>query len=528
MTALEYRSPLTEPGRDGFGQTVRSEWTKFRTVRGWIIALIIAALLPAVIELISHSECGSAYMKNGQVIQVNGCPSPPTGPGGEAVEDNFNFVHQPLTGNGSLTVRITSLTGLYATNGNAAANGSGTAGMQPGLEPWSKAGIMIKANTSQGSPYAAVMMTGSHGVRLQYNYTHDITGGAFSPSHPAWLRLTRTGNTITGYDSADSVHWTSIGTVTLTGLPSTVQIGMFAASPGHVAKSSSGITGSSSVGGPSQATAIFDRLSLSGAGTGGSWTRTGVGGADALDGFTQAGGTSTVSGTGDIAPFVGDASPGGEAGTSIEKTLTGDFVGLIALIVLAAMFMTSEYRRGLIRVTFAASPRRGRVLAAKAVVIAAVTFVAALIGTVITMIVGVHMLKSGGNAILPVSTFTLVRIVAGTAALFAVAAVLIVAIGALLRQTAAAVTIGIVTFVLVYLLTISVLPVGTADWVLRLTPAAAFAIQQSTPQYPQINGNYTPANGFYPLVPWAGFAVLCLYAAVLLGLAVYRVNRKDA
>ena len=45
------------------------------------------------------------------------------------------------------------------------------------------------------------------------------------------------------------------------------------------------------------------------------------------------------------------------------------------MIVIAAMFITAEYRRGLIRTTLAASPRRGRVLAAKAVVIGAVTFV---------------------------------------------------------------------------------------------------------------------------------------------------------
>jgi hypothetical protein len=43
--------------------------------------------------------------------------------------------------------------------------------------------------------------------------------------------------------------------------------------------------------------------------------------------------------------------------------------------VVAALFVTSEYRRGLIRTKLAASPRRGRVLAAKAVVIGAVSAV---------------------------------------------------------------------------------------------------------------------------------------------------------
>ena len=46
------------------------------------------------------------------------------------------------------------------------------------------------------------------------------------------------------------------------------------------------------------------------------------------------------------------------------------------------MFMTAEYRRGLIRTTLAASPRRGRVLAAKALVVGAVAFVAGLLGAV--------------------------------------------------------------------------------------------------------------------------------------------------
>ena len=49
------------------------------------------------------------------------CPAPPTGPGGEWVNDSLYFVRQPLAGNGSLTVRVTSLTGLYSTHGGIAA-----------------------------------------------------------------------------------------------------------------------------------------------------------------------------------------------------------------------------------------------------------------------------------------------------------------------------------------------------------------------------------------------------------------------
>jgi uncharacterized membrane protein len=73
-----------------------------------------------------------------------------------------------------------------------------------------------------------------------------------------------------------------------------------------------------------------------------------------------------------------------------------------------------------------------------------------------------------------------------------------------------------------------VLPASAADWLLRVTPAAAFAIQQTIPRYPQVRAPYTPANGYFPLAPWAGFAVLCGYAVLALALAVILLRRRDA
>jgi ABC-type transport system involved in multi-copper enzyme maturation permease subunit len=98
-----------------------------------------------------------------------------------------------------------------------------------------------------------------------------------------------------------------------------------------------------------------------------------------------------------------------------------------------------------------------------------------------------------------------------------------------LRRSAAAVTAVTVAMVLPYLLAVaSVLPTGAAGWLLRLTPAAAFAIQQSLHQYPQVTALYTPVAGYYSLAPWAGFAVLCGYAALALGLAAVLLRRRDA
>jgi ABC-type transport system involved in multi-copper enzyme maturation permease subunit len=365
---------------------------------------------------------------------------------------------------------------------------------------------------------------------MQDNYTNDTAGqpGAVSPASPRWLRLTRSGDTITGYDSADGTHWTQVGTVHLTGLPSIVQAGLFAASPAYAAISQSFGGGENGSVAPSQDTAVLDHLSRSGAWPGGSWTGDYIGAADAsgIGGYHQVGGRFTVTGSGDIAPAVA-----GQAGSdaTIANHLVGTFAGLIAVIVVATMFITAEYRRGLIRITLAASPRRGRVLAAKAIVIGAVTFVAGLAAAAAAVIVGAQIARARGSYVYPVPWPGELRIIAGTAALLAVAAVLALALGTVLRRSAAAVTIVIVAIVLPYILGVaSILPVSVSDWLLRITPAAAFAIQQAMPQYAQVTALYSPSSGYFPLAPWAGFAVLCGYAALALGLAVVLLRRRNA
>jgi hypothetical protein len=194
------------------------------------------------------------------------------------------------------------------------------------------------------------------------------------------------------------------------------------------------------------------------------------------------------------------------------------------------MFITAEYRRGLIRTTFAAAPHRGRVLAAKAVVLAAVTFAVGLVATAIALPVGESVLRSGGNWIPPVPVFTEVRIVVGTAAVLAVASVLALAIGAITRRGVTAVSTVIVLIVLPFLLVIipGVLPAGVQHGLVRIFPAAAFAVQQAFPAYHQVLAAYTPGSGYFPLAPLAGFAVLCAWTAVALAVAVYLLRRRDA
>jgi ABC-type transport system involved in multi-copper enzyme maturation permease subunit len=506
---------------NAFIQMLRAEFTKFRTIRGWVVATVAGAgaimalgLLPGM-----QGSCGRQGPGSECVL--------PVGPGGEEVADSFTFVHQPLAGDGSITVRVTSLTGLLP--------GPNPDEPRPGVAPWSKAGLIIKAGTKQGSTYATVMVTGGHGVRMQYDYTHDRAGrpGVVSGDTPRWLRLTRSGDTVTGAESADGTTWTTVGIAKLSGPSSTVEAGLFATSPQYAGEVRESLI-SGAMSGPTQATGTFDHLSLQGGSPGQATERAwkgerigAPGNAPPIrnGGFEQADDVFTVTGSGDIAPAVPGATG---IGTSISQTLVGTFAGLVVVVVVGAMFITAEYRRGLIRTTLTAGPRRGRVLAAKAVVVGAVTFVTGMVAAAVVVVFGQRVLRGNGVYVHPVSTPTELRVIAGTGALLAVATVLALGLGALLRRSVTAVTTAVVVIVLPYLLAMTVLPAGAAQWLLRVSPAAAFALQQTAPEYPQVDNLYTPANGYFPLAPWAGFAVLAAWTALALGLAVILFRRRDA
>ncbi len=493
---------------------LRAELTKLRTVRGWLLGF--AGLVVAIVGLGLAAAGGTHTSCMQGNVEVK-CPPPPTGPDGEVVVDHFSFVHQALDGDGSLTAHVGSMTGIitYPPPDHDE--------IVPGLVPWAKAGIMVKDGTKEGAGYAAVLLTAAHGVRMQHDYTHDTAG----PAGARWLRLSRSGDKITGYASTDGTAWSAIGTAELRGLPRTVQVGLFVASPSDITQQASPMGGTMVQARFTQATAVFDSVDRTGG-----WTFTEVGDQGGQTdwekfhqpaGFTQSGGQVTVSGSGDVAPG------GNQAGSTLEHTLAGIVLGLLVVITVAVLFMTAEYRRGLIRTTFMATPRRGRVIAAKAIVVGAVTFVVGLVAIAITVPLVAHMMRSAGNFVLPVGFRTELRMIVGCAALLGFAAVLAYAIGALLRRGVLAVTAAVALIVLPYLLaTTSVLPVGAAQWLLRVTPAAAFAMEQTLPAYAHVLHPYTPSDGYYPLAPWAGLAVLAAWAVAAVGLAAARTQRVDA
>ncbi|MFI6944124.1 ABC transporter permease subunit [Streptomyces sp. NPDC050418] len=495
-----YRSTAVPPGRDGFAQVLRAEWTKLRTVRRWNLTLLGAILLTVFISVFAAS---SSQVSIGGGDADRG--PEPTGPGGVRILDGFRYVHQDLPGDGGITVRVSDLRSV-----------------EGGTSEWAKAGVLIKKTAEPGSPYAAMMLTPGHGVRMQHDFVHDTAGSKASADDPRWLRLTRDGTTLAGYESADGKDWNKVAAVEVPGLTGGVRIGMFVTSP--MVSEMDRKFGSVDVGTePSRSTAVFDHVTAEGAS--GSRQHDNVGDQPMAPGESEeSGGTFTLTGSGDIAPASYDTDLG-------TMSLSGTQLGLVLAAALGALFVTAEYRRGMIRTTFAASPRRGRVLLAKALVIGGVTFLAGLIASVASFLIAQPILRGNGHKPpqfqeLHLTDGPVLRAVIGSAVLFALVAVLALGLGALLRRTAGAVATVVVLFVAPLVL-ISSLPLGFARFLQQATPLAGFAVQETVTRYDQVASLCLPEEGCYPQGPWLGLGTLLLYVLVVLGLAVWRVRRRD-
>lgn len=489
---------------------LRQEWRTLRS-RGRILALAFAALVTILLGLLAAAGIRSSCSEGNVEVA---CPTDPIGPHGQAVSDQFFVAYRPLGPNGSITARMTSMTGIitYPPPDHDE--------IVPGLVPWAKAGLIVKDGLAQGSPYAALMVTGSHGVRMQHDYVHDTPGrpGGVSPQAPRWLRLTRSGDTITGYESTDGAHWTQVGTAHLPGLPETVQAGLFATSPGDLTLAPASLGASLAQVRFTQVSASFDHVTLSAA-PDAQWRGEAVGEMGRTDweryhrapGLVESDGTFTVTGSGDIGPMPE------HGGYAAEPSLTGLAVGLIIVIAVAARFTTHRPRPDPTRGT----PLGGQALAAKAVVIGAAAFLTGLVAAGVALPLGTAVVRANGSTVPPVSTLTQLRVIIGVAALVAVAAVFALALAALLRRAGAAILVTTAAIVVPYVLAaLPLLPDDTADWLLRLTPAAGFAVQQTAQEFPQVVAHYAPSAGYFPLPGWAGLAVTVAYTAALLGLAV--------
>jgi len=121
------------------------------------------------------------------------------------------------------------------------------------------------------------------------------------------------------------------------------------------------------------------------------------------------------------------------APVTVATTQMGYTLGMAVVMVMAALAVTTEYSVGTIRTTFIAMPHRGHTLAAKTVVVAVLGFVIGLAISLSSWAIGLLVLP---DADLALTGATQWRQVGGVALVYAVAAVIAVAVGTLTRHTA--------------------------------------------------------------------------------------------
>lgn len=121
--------------------------------------------------------------------------------------DSFRYAFERVTGDVTVTARVTGVTNTAS---------------------WAKAAVMIRESLQQGSAHAQMAVTPGNGTSMQWRDATNGGSGSNSTAGtnaPYWVRMVRSGNTLTGYHSPDGTNWTQQSTRTIT-MASEVYVGL--------------------------------------------------------------------------------------------------------------------------------------------------------------------------------------------------------------------------------------------------------------------------------------------------------------
>jgi len=207
-------------------------------------------------------------------------------------------------------------------------------------------------------------------------------------------------------------------------------------------------------------------------------------------------------------------------GDLTNNALAGVVPGLLFTGVLGVLTVTGEYTSGMIRATLAAVPRRGLVLAAKAAVFGIVALAAGEAAAFISFAAGGAALRHGIAA--PALTQPgVLRAVLLAGASFSLIGLLGLGLGAIVRHTAAAIAV-LVGGVYLAAQFVGAVAQGAAGYmpVLIIGNSLSTTRPETCPPHAALCPHFLSA--------WAGLGMLCLYAAVALGIGAWLLARRDA
>jgi ABC-2 type transport system permease protein len=199
----------------------------------------------------------------------------------------------------------------------------------------------------------------------------------------------------------------------------------------------------------------------------------------------------------------------------LETILSGPMsIAQFAVAVIGVMAISSEYATGMIRSTLQAQPRRLTVVSAKIAVMAALMLVVGEIVSFAAFFVGDAVV--GGHIPVSLNDSGVLRSVIGAGLYLTTLALFSLAVGAIVRHTAGAIT-AVLGFILVISQLTGLLPDSWGRHVNAWMPTNAGELifqQHSDPQD--------------LLTPWQGLGVFALWTVVLLVLGSYLLRRRDA
>jgi hypothetical protein len=121
--------------------------------------------------------------------------------------DKFRFIYQQISGDADIIAKVDSITQA---------------------DEWSKSGVMIRSSLAANAAHAYALLSAGRGVAFQRRKTvggssYHTAGGSYT--YPRWVRLVRSGTTVTAYQSSNGSTWTRIGSDTIA-LGTTAYVGL--------------------------------------------------------------------------------------------------------------------------------------------------------------------------------------------------------------------------------------------------------------------------------------------------------------
>jgi hypothetical protein len=199
---------------------------------------------------------------------------------------------------------------------------------------------------------------------------------------------------------------------------------------------------------------------------------------------------------------------------AVNTSLSGTYLALVVVGTFGVMAISSEHTTGMIRATFAAVPQRRAVLAAKVIVVAVPTLVIGELLSFGSFAIGQALLAHKGVGV-SLGDAAALRSAFGAGLFLALAALLGLGIGAIIRHTAGAIS---VFFAVVFAINpiVDLLPTSWRNDIINYLPVNAGT---------QI---FTTVNVKGSLAPWNGLAVFALYAAAALLTGFLLIDIRDA